>query len=249
MTFDNLKIKNIEYTVRYVPDVMNFTVRGRTNHIIGIQLSGIADNDFGYKLLTLRTDCIYFFNMRDNYDVRILEKGTAFSVHFTTYEPIETDSFCIPLDERTEVYRLLCKIEKQSLSGSSHHGLMADFYSLCNIFTQIKNRGYSAKDRRIHEIKTYLDGNFMHTGCLDKAAELCGISRRRFNDIFRDRFSVTPNRYLINRRTEYAKKLLRSKELGIEAVSRLCGFSDVYYFCRVFKQETGFTPGEYKNLQ
>lgn len=248
MTFDDLKIKNIDHTIRYTPDVMNFTAENRPNHIIGLQLSGSAAHDFDNKQFTLYPNSIYFFNQDEDYSVKILEKCVAFSVHFTTYEPIETESFTIPAGDTSEIYRRLCKIEKQSLAASYHHSLMSDFYGLCAMFTAIRKRSYAPHDQRIGLIRDYIDGHFMEVGCLDDAADVCGITRRRFNDIFVRHFSITPNRYLVTRKVEYAKKLLRSKELGIGDIAEMCGFSDIYYFCKVFKKETDMTPGEFRRL-
>ena len=140
MTFEDLKIKNIDHTVRYTPDVMNFTAHNRRDHIIGIQMSGAAAHDFGNRQFTLYPGSIYFFNQNENYSVKILEKGVAFSVHFTTYEPIETESFTLPVTDTDEIYRRLCKIEKQNLAGSDHHSLMSDFYGLFALFCAIRKR-------------------------------------------------------------------------------------------------------------
>ena len=43
-----------------------------------------------------------------------------------------------------------------------------------------------------------------------------------------------------------ARELLREDGLPIHEVASICGFEDQAYFGRVFKAETGFTPGEYR---
>ena len=40
--------------------------------------------------------------------------------------------------------------------------------------------------------------------------------------------------------------LLENEYISISEDSDICGFSDQYYFARVFKQETGISPGKYK---
>ena len=247
MTFDDLKIKNIDHTVRYTPDVMNFTAHNRQNHIIGLQITGSAAHFFDNKQFTLYPGSIYFFNQEEDYSVNILEKSVAFSVHFTTYEPIDTESFTLAVSDTDEIYRKLCKIEKQSLAGSEHHSLLSDFYGLCALFCTIRKRSYSPHDQRIVLIRDYIDGHFMESECLDHAADVCQITRRRFNDIFARHFNITPNRYIVTRKVEYAKKLLLSKELSVTAVAELCGFSDVYYFSKVFRKETGMTPTAWRD--
>ena len=46
---------------------------------------------------------------------------------------------------------------------------------------------------------------------------------------------------------EYAKKLLNTKTLTALEVSLETGFDDPAYFCRIFKNYTGVTTGEYMN--
>ena len=95
---------------------MNFAVQNRDNHIIGIQLSGSALHYFKNQKFTIDEGCIYFLNQKDDYKVDILEKGVAFSIHFTTYEPIDTDSFCTKTSRANEIVRLLSIIEKDFFS-------------------------------------------------------------------------------------------------------------------------------------
>jgi AraC-like DNA-binding protein len=73
------------------------------------------------------------------------------------------------------------------------------------------------------------------------------------SDHFRRRFKAqtgtTPTAYLINLRIEHAKKLLAQKNkmnFSIKEVAHLCGFSDPYYFSRLFKEKTGSSPSGFK---
>ncbi|MDO5408807.1 MAG: helix-turn-helix transcriptional regulator, partial [Eubacteriales bacterium] len=51
-------------------------------------------------------------------------------------------------------------------------------------------------------------------------------------------------------RLEHASRLLTTqKDLKLWAVADACGFSSQHYFSRIFKQETGYTPAEYRKLE
>ncbi|MBC7774974.1 MAG: helix-turn-helix domain-containing protein, partial [Phycisphaerae bacterium] len=56
----------------------------------------------------------------------------------------------------------------------------------------------------------------------------------------------SPNQFIRNIRLNKAKELLRNPELSITAVAFDCGFNDPGYFSRVFKQELGVTPLEWR---
>ncbi|MBU6172090.1 MAG: substrate-binding domain-containing protein [Verrucomicrobia bacterium] len=68
------------------------------------------------------------------------------------------------------------------------------------------------------------------------------------NQRFQHHLKTTPATYILQRRFEYAKDLLRSGKLTVEEVSDTCGFHDVSYFCTVFKRATGTTPGSWRPL-
>lgn len=247
MDFENMKINNIEIVFRYIPQTMKFSVHNRSSHIIGTQMRGYAEHYFSDRCLSFCPGCLYFLNQTEDYDVDILEKGEAFSVHFTTSEPVTTKSFCLFPGSNAKIISLLDVMHRRFLSASDEHLLTSDFYRLCSIFCDILHKQYQPKDKRIAAAEEYIRLHFTEKNCLDDAAELCTLSRRRFNDIFKAALDTTPNQFLTNQRIELAKKLLKLPELSIGDVAEHSGFSDIYYFSLKFKCETGMTPSEYRN--
>jgi AraC-like DNA-binding protein len=79
---------------------------------------------------------------------------------------------------------------------------------------------------------------------LDDLAERCGLSARRFTDLFKQLTGVTFSTYLNQRRIAYACQ--RLDETGhILYACHESGFNDLAYFYRVFKKVKGLTPGQY----
>lgn len=246
MDFCSLKIKEIDCVLKYTAEEMSFTTQNRHNHIIGIHLSGSAMHFLKNQKFTISENCIYFLNQKDDYKVNVLEKGVAFSVHFTTYEPIDTESFCIKTVKANEIVRLLSLIEKEFLSKNNELGLMSDVYGLCSELNKIYQKSYFPKDKRMTDAEKYINTHFSENDCLTVAAAQSFLSRRRFNDLFKSCFGLTPNRYLIGLKIDYAKNLISTNYFSISQIAEMCGFSDTYYFYKVFKSETGTTPAEYK---
>ncbi len=246
MNFSTLKIKEIDCVVKFTAPKMNFVTQNRNNHIIGIHLLGSAVHYFKSHKFTMDENCVYFLNQKDDYRVKVLEKGVAFSVHFTTYEPIETESFCIKMTKANEIVRLLSLIEKEFLSKNNELGLMSDVYGLCSELNKIYQKSYFPKDKRMIDAEKYIKNHFTEKSCIVEAANQSALSRRRFNELFKNCFELTPNRYLTGLRIDYAKNLIDTNYFGISEIAEMCGFSDIYYFCKVFKSETGTTPAKYK---
>ena len=58
---------------------------------------------------------------------------------------------------------------------------------------------------------------------------------------------MTPLEYLTQIRIEQAKSyLINSNIYSISEIADMCGFSDQYYFSRVFKKTVGVSPRDYK---
>lgn len=247
MVFENLRIKDVHSILHYTPNIRKWRAESRKNHFLGITLSGSAHHSFESQSFVLSRNCIYFFNQKDDYDVEVYEAGDAFSVHFTTYEDIETDSFCIPIENPDEITALLQKAEKlRYVSGSGDLSLISTLYKLCDVFAKARQRAYFPKDLRIHSAKDYIDTNFKDSDCLESAVKRCGLSSRRFGELFKVNFGTTPNKYLIRRRIDFTKSMLETKSLTVSEIAELCGFSDVYYFSKVFKQVCGVPPSKWK---
>lgn len=66
------------------------------------------------------------------------------------------------------------------------------------------------------------------------------------NQRFQLHLKTTPAVYILQRRFEHAKDLLRGGRMTVAEVSDACGFHDVSYFCAVFKRATGTTPGSWR---
>ena len=68
------------------------------------------------------------------------------------------------------------------------------------------------------------------------------IGERYFSKIFKAEKQITPNEYIIEYRIKQAKKLLLEDKYYIYEIAERVGLSNEYYFSRLFKQRTGFSP-------
>jgi AraC-like DNA-binding protein len=79
-----------------------------------------------------------------------------------------------------------------------------------------------------------------------------GMARRlhccpdHFTRAFRAITGSTPSRFVVGARIAAAKGLLRASSLSVTAVAEALGYSDVYFFSKQFRRETGTTPTQYR---
>jgi AraC family transcriptional regulator len=78
------------------------------------------------------------------------------------------------------------------------------------------------------------------------AAEV-GYSQDHFLRLFSASFGLSPHRYVIGRRVERAKSMLKDHGCSLVTVAFACGFSSQAHFSTVFKLHAGVTPGRYRN--
>ena len=244
LDFYNLMMKKNVMTLRFQPTLKGWSAKDRADHIIGVCLDGSSVHDFGYQKFTIEKDCIFYLNQKDDFVCNVIEGGPTFSIHFTTFEEVETPSFCIKVKNPVQIINLFEKHLK--LASSDIHSIRSNFYRICSIFGEIHRKQNIRSDARVDAAKEFIDRSFSERDCLARVYENCSLSRRRLDELFRESFLITPSRYITQARISHAKQLLLLPNISISEISELCGFSDVYYFGKVFKAETGQSPGAFR---
>ncbi len=71
-------------------------------------------------------------------------------------------------------------------------------------------------------------------------------SKSQINREFVKYFGTTPYKYLLDRRLELAKFMLANTNTSVKEISDTLVFVDEHYFCTLFKEKCGMTPGQYR---
>ena len=79
---------------------------------------------------------------------------------------------------------------------------------------------------------------------IDGYARQCGFSRSHFDSLFRAQTGLPPHQYLLGQRLKEASWLLRHTTVPICEVATRVGFSDPFYFSRLYKKKYGVSPRE-----
>jgi AraC family transcriptional regulator len=94
----------------------------------------------------------------------------------------------------------------------------------------------------IDYIETYLEQPIG----LEDLAQIAGMSRFYFCRLFKQVVGLTPHQFVIRRRIERAKYLLRGSNLGIVEIALACGFGNQDHLARHFKRLTSVTPNVFR---
>jgi AraC-like DNA-binding protein len=75
---------------------------------------------------------------------------------------------------------------------------------------------------------------------------LSGLSVSLFSSLFKCATGYAPIEFFIRLRMQRACELLRETTLSIKEVATLLGYSDQFYFSRIFKSVNGVAPSYYR---
>ena len=94
--------------------------------------------------------------------------------------------------------------------------------------------------------KSYLEGHIGEPLAVQEVARRFGMSAPHFSKCFKMSTGLPPYRWLLKRRIEWAKELLRSSSATIADVSLICGFAEQSHFTNKFRKEVGMAPGTWR---
>ena len=84
---------------------------------------------------------------------------------------------------------------------------------------------------------------------LEQAAAQVYLSKSYFCRILKNELGCTFTEYVNRLRIERSKTLLLRSRMAISEISAEVGFEDQSYFTRIFKKQTGLSPGKYRELK
>ena len=98
--------------------------------------------------------------------------------------------------------------------------------------------------RRLLRAKDRMDAASQEEWPVRRLASVSAVSEAHFARSFKEAFGVPPHRYLLTRRIERAKALLRDTDLPILDIALQTGWNSLGTFGRTFRDVTGESPGE-----
>ena len=104
-----------------------------------------------------------------------------------------------------------------------------------------------AEHEFVKKVRELVEDNF--TNYEFSVAQLCKLIFMSHSQLHRKLEALTgcpPNKFIRIIRLNKAKELLANPALSIAAIALDCGYNDPGYFARVFKQEYGITPQEWR---
>ena len=154
-------------------------------------------------------------------------------------------------------------LENISNTGILHSESVLFIYrssdSINNLVTKIKEAFLSAARNSLNDkaghcsnaidsALKYIEENYKKDLSVDKVSNYICMNPNYFSSLFKSKTGYSFTNYLQKIRVEKSKQLLSDPKNRIFEIAEMVGFVNSKYFFKIFKKETGLTPGEYRDV-
>jgi AraC-like DNA-binding protein len=99
-------------------------------------------------------------------------------------------------------------------------------------------------DTRIRKAIRYITDHYAEPLTIGDLSEAAGLNPVYFGSLFKQSTGMSFRQYLTSIRLNQAENMLRLGESNVNEVAQYCGFSDIFYFSKVFKESRGVPPSK-----
>lgn len=228
-------------------------VRRRQHTQIHLCLSGARDYSVeGQPLAVIRPGDLLVMPAQSSYDTTVNGADTALGLNVLFYlkdgegREIVLDSVPFVVRDEEGVYAPLLESVHEDYLKGGYAMLRAKgtlMHLLYRLFTQHTLATAGESYHAIAPAVQRIENSVCEKLSMDELATLCYMSRSTFYRRFKDAMGISPTAYHMNLKITKSRALLSSGLYTVEQVAALMGFYDAAHFSRVYRRETGSSPG------
>ncbi len=202
--------------------------------VVTFSVDGEAMNFFKQKTLTLDKTAkklLHLFIEECNNSLENINKryDSHVSLDFSTAPFGTTQLLCCYLTEFFIYLLRNASSFEETIFGNQKVGIISD-------------------DSLTELIKEYLKENVYANLTLSDICDHFMIGKSQLYDLFNENTDTTPIKYYSKQKIIEAKRLLREGTHSVSQISDMLGYTTIHNFSRAFKNETNFSPTEYKKI-
>lgn len=131
----------------------------------------------------------------------------------------------------------------------SDYKLLGYLYLIFDYLTASKSdAAAAAKNDYLNSALLYIHDHYSDNISVQDISDHIGIDRTYLYRLFMKELSLSPKQYLTQYRLKAASDLLYTTQMSISEIANSCGFCDTSSFGKFFRDFTGFTPRQYRNI-
>lgn len=225
------------------------TMKNRVSFGISFAIDGeIAYHQHGKIFISDRRHAI-IFPQGGNYLLDCYQPGRFTLANFTCTPDFHLDEFLQleiqEIDGYLQMHRAMERAEGLGPAACRMEQLSLLYGIISRLAQEEPQRKISPL---LRPLAAFMEANLQDASLSNhQLARQAGLSEPYFRKLFFQNYGVSPWQYLMQLRLKKARRLLESSGLPLDEVAAACGYNNLYYFLKVFKNRTGYTPTEYRN--
>ncbi len=148
------------------------------------------------------------------------------------------------------IYQMHQKPEVTYFNEMRRKGLMYEFLALALEATSTEDLIKTKRDERPIDSYVEMAKDFIHHNynsiTVNEISEYIGFTRSYFTTVFKEHTGQSPQQYLKEYRLVRACQQLNQTSLPIQEIAKSVGYDNALTFSRMFKNELGISPTEYR---
>lgn len=135
--------------------------------------------------------------------------------------------------------------------------IKAHLYEMIAVFYDYKKFKYLGEDSKdnnykisnIKKVLSYIHEKYYEKIYIEDLAKLLGMNSQYFCRYFKKLLGKTPTEYINEVRIEKAKEMLLETNDKIIEIAISCGYDNIGYFIKRFKEQKHMSPTQYRKLK
>ena len=138
---------------------------------------------------------------------------------------------------------------RKNADEEAHLLLRLLFLKLSDVYNATRETHYSPWYVELTNLRADILSKPQVDWKINDIAQNLSISPSDLHRLYKLYFNKTVKEDAKNAKLEHAKNLLSATNFTVSAISELCGYQNDVHFMRLFKENVGMTPTEYRNAQ
>ena len=225
--------------------------RGRKHFGMLYTVKGSETFQFRDRTITAIPGSVLFIPKDEQYTIELAsDESIVTDIDFELAGEVSFRPFLVKLEKDNEIKNLFWDAEKEWKRKKSGFAAACKgvYYKILSLLIRKENYYLNTDGyERIADSVDYLHQHYLEPEFrLSALAERSNMSQRYFETLFFRKFKTTPKEYVLSMKLSFAKELLSNEKTSVTNVAIFLGYSDIYYFSKLFKAKTGFSPSEYR---
>lgn len=128
------------------------------------------------------------------------------------------------------------------------HELENAYRDVIQLITSTRVKREDISNYVIKKAINYIREHYQEGLTQEEVSRVLEITPEYLSTLFNREMGITFSSFLKQFRMSHAKRLLKGTDMKIYEIAKATGYNDPKYFQRVFKEETGVSPGEYRQM-